>query len=208
MPTDFKNYDFIVREIDSNSPIFYNAIESGGCSNIKYEEYLFSPGNTPDSKNNNYIKTLPISNWVCLSSDTAYSNGYDRSMNERIVYSKSESLWIKVNNKKLDIIPSGFNRVYKSLRLYNIKSKNAKGYVVFDKNLTKDDKNTYKNADELISFCLVQDSTYSALCGSGSITSTSGEIPYILKSIESMEIGLGNKLNEKPSTGTARLLTK
>lgn len=118
-------------------------------------------------------------------------------MNEKIVYSRSKSLWVKANNKKSDIIPSDQDGAYKSLRLYNIKAKNAEGYVVFDENITKDDKETYKNAKELVSFCLVQKSTYSALCGSGSLASDSSQIPYILKTFESMEIGLGNKANEK-----------
>uniref|UniRef100_UPI001EDBEB32 hypothetical protein n=1 Tax=Buttiauxella sp. S19-1 TaxID=941430 RepID=UPI001EDBEB32 len=152
--------------------------------------------NKTNKEYNDSTDRFPVNSWVCLSSDTVYSNGYDRSINERIVYSRSKSLWIKVNNKKFDIIPSNKDGPYKLLTLYNIKAKNAKGYVVFDGNLTKDDKDTYKNAGGVISFCLVQDSTYIALCGSGSLAPDSGRIPYVLKTLESMEIGLGNKEND------------
>lgn len=48
----------------------------------------------------------------------------------------------------------------------------------------------------MVSFCLVQDSTYSALCGSGSLASDSGQVPYLSKTLESMQIGLGNKVND------------
>lgn len=197
MPADFDGDNFISREINDNSSVSYNTAESSGCSIVKFKEYMASPKNTVSTEGNNPANTFPVKVWVCLSSDTVYSNGYDRSMNEKIVYSKSKSLWVKVNNKKSDIIPSDQDGPYKSLKLYNIKAKNAKGYVVFDENITKDDKEFYKNAKELVSFCLVQDSTYNALCGSGSIASDSSQIPYLLKTFESMEIGLDNKVNEK-----------
>lgn len=197
MPADFNGDNYIARAINDNSSFSYNAVESSGCSVIKFKEYRTSPKNKVSAEENNPANTFHVNAWVCLSSDTVYSNGYDRSMNEKIVYSRSKSLWVKANNKKSDIIPSDQNGPYKSLKLYNIKAKNAEGYVVFDENITKDDKETYKNAKELVSFCLVQKSTYSALCGSGSLASDSSQIPYILKTFESMKIGLGNKVNEK-----------
>lgn len=197
MPADFNSDNFIAREINDNSSISYNIAESSGCSVIKFKEYRLSPKNKVSAEENNPTNTFPVNTWVCLSSDTVYSNGYDRSMNEKIVYSRNKSLWVKANNKKSEIIPSDQDGPYKSLKLYNIKAKNAEGYVVFDENITKDDKETYKNAKKLVSFCLVQDSTYSALCGSGSLASDSSQIPYVLKTFESMEIGLDNKVNEK-----------
>lgn len=197
IPSDFNSDKFIVREINDNSSVSYNTVESSGCSNIKFKEYESSSKNKVNTESDNSADTFPVNTWVCLSSDTIYGNGYDRSMNERIVYSRSKSLWVKENNKKSDIIPSDQDGPYKPLKLYNIKAKNTKGYVVFDENLTKDDKETYKNAKELVSFCVVQDSTYNALCGSGSLASDSGLIPYVLKTLESMEIGLNNKVNEK-----------
>ncbi|WPA29247.1 hypothetical protein R1Q26_05880 [Klebsiella quasipneumoniae] len=196
MPSDFQSDNFVMREIDDTSPVPYNTVESSGCSNIKYKEYIFSSESQNNKTDNTSIGKFPVDSWVCLSSDTVYNSGYDRSMNERIIFSKNKSSWIKVNNNKADIIPSDQDAPYKPLKLYNIKAKNAKGYVVFDENLTQDDKKTYKNARELISFCLVQDSTYSALCGSGSLTADSGQIPYVLKTLESMEIGLNNKVND------------
>jgi hypothetical protein len=197
MPSGFKNDSFVMREINDTSPISYNTAESSGCSNIKYKEYIFPSDNKNDKEDNPSIGKFPVDSWVCLSSDTVYNSGYNRSMNEQIIYSKNNSSWIKVNNKKSDMVPSDQDGPYRSLKLYNIKAKNAKGYVVFDENLTRDDKDTYKNAGELISFCLVQDSTYSALCGSGSLKADSGQIPYVLKTLESMEIGLNNKVNNK-----------
>lgn len=197
MPSDFNSDNFIAREINDNSSVSYNTAESSGCSIIKFKEYRASPKNKISAEGNNPTDTFPVNTWVCLSSDTVYSNGYDRSMNEKIVYSRSKSLWVKANNKKSEIISSDQDGPYKSLKLYNIKAKNAEGYIVFDENITKNDKETYKNAKELVSFCLVQDSTYSALCGSGGLASDSSQIPYILKTFESMEIGLDNKVNEK-----------
>lgn len=197
MPADFNGNNFIAREINDNSPVSYNAAESNGCSIIKFKEYMISPKNKLSVGENNPANTFPVNTWICLSSDTVYSNGYDRGMNEKIVYSRSKSLWVKAYNKKTEIIPSDQDGPYKSLKLYNIKAKNAAGYVVFDENITKDDKETYKNAKELVSFCLVQDSTYCALCGSGSLDSDSSQIPYVLKTFKSMEIGLDNKVNEK-----------
>lgn len=197
MPADFSGDSFIVREINDDSSVSYNTAESSGCSIVKFKEYRSSSKNKVSAEENNPNNTFPVNTWVCLSSDTVYSNGYDRSMNEKIVYSRSKFLWIKENNKKSDIIPSDQDGPYKSLKLYNIKAKNAEGYVVFDENITKDDKETYKNAKELVSFCLVRDSTYSALCGSGNLAADSSQIPYLLKTFESMEIGLDNKVNGK-----------
>lgn len=197
MPADFNGANFIAREINDNSSASYNTAESSGCSIIKFKEYRASPKNKVSVEENNPANTFPVNAWVCLSSDTVYSNGYDRSMNEKIVYSRSKSSWVKAKNKKSDIIPSDQDRPYKPLKLYNIKAKNAQGYVVFDENITKDDKEVYKNAKELVSFCLVKKSIYSALCGSGSLASDSSQTPYMLKTFESMEIGLGNKVNEK-----------
>ncbi|WP_300000947.1 hypothetical protein [uncultured Cedecea sp.] len=201
MPADFNDDNFIAREINDNSSVSYNTAESGGCSIIKFKEYRSSPKNTVSTEGKNPANTFPVNTWVCLSSDTVYNNGYDRSMNEKIIYSKSKYSWVKVNNKKSDIILSDQDGPYKPLKLYNIKAKNAKGYVVFDENITKDNKGTYKNAKELVSFCLVQDSTYNALCGLGSLASDSNQIPYVLKTLESMEIGLDNKVNEKILNG-------
>lgn len=100
--------------------------------------------------------------------------------------------------------PKHYNFISLILRCSH--AKNAEGYVVFDENITKDDKETYKNAKELVSFCLVQDSTNSALCGSGGLASDSSQIPYILKVFESMEIGLDNKANEKMLNGSNKFI--
>lgn len=202
MPADFNGDNFIAREINENSSVSYNTVESSGCNIIKFKEYRTSSNNKASTEENNPANRFPVNTWVCLSSDTVYNNGYDRSMNEKIVYSRSKSLWVKANNKKSEIISSDQDGPYKSLKLYNIKAKNAEGYVVFDENITKDDKKIYKNAKELVSFCLVQDSTYSALCGSGNLSSDSSQIPYVLKTFESMEIGLDNKVNEKMLNGS------
>ena len=197
VPADFNSDNFIARKIDDHSLVVYNTIESGGCSIITFKEYRDSSKNKISAEDNTLANTFFVNSWVCLSSNTVYSSGYDRSMNEKIVYSRRKSLWVKENNKKPDIINSDQNGPYKSLKLYNIKSKNAKGYVVFDENITRDDIETYKIKKELFSFCLVQDSTYNALCGSGSLDQGSSQIPYVLKTIESMKIGLNNKVNEK-----------
>lgn len=197
MPADFNGDSFIENEINETSAVSYNTVESSGCSNIKFKEYGPSNIGKANTVDNSPAEKFPVNSWVCLSSDTVYGTGYDRSMDERVVYSKSKFLWVKEKNKKSDTIPSDQDGPYKPLKLYNIKAKNTKGYVVFDENFTKDDKETNKNTNVLVSFCLVQDSTYSALCGSGSLASDSGQIPYLLKSLESMEIGLDNKVNEK-----------
>lgn len=55
-----------------------------------------------------------------------------------------------------------------------------------------------KRGEKNLSFCLIQNQSYSAFCGSGSIIGEENgkEIdftPYMLKSLETVEIGLPEK---------------
>jgi len=95
IPADFDSDSFTVNEINEASAVSYNTVESSGCSNIEYKEYVSSNKNKINTKDSNSGDKFPVNSWACLSSDTVYGNGYDRSMNERVVYSKSKSLWVK-----------------------------------------------------------------------------------------------------------------
>jgi hypothetical protein len=84
------------------------------------------------------------------------------------------------------------------LELYNIRSVNARGYAVINRNIPLEEKK--KGVKKRLSFCLIQNHSYSAFCGFGSIINVvdGKEIdftPYMLKSLETVEIGLSEKSN-------------
>ncbi|MDH1169356.1 hypothetical protein [Pantoea agglomerans] len=80
------------------------------------------------------------------------------------------------------------------LDLYNIRSVNARGYAVIDRNIPLQEKK--KGLKKSLSFCLIRDEA--AFCGSGSmINLVDGKevdfTPYMLKSLETVEMGLPEK---------------
>lgn len=84
------------------------------------------------------------------------------------------------------------------VELYNIQSVNGHGYAVIDSNIPLREKQ--KGVRKNLSFCLIQNESYSAFCGSGSIIDEENgkEIDftsYMLRSLETVEIGLPEKSN-------------
>ncbi|MTH48546.1 hypothetical protein GJV78_20295 [Escherichia alba] len=74
-----------------------------------------------------------------------------------------------------------------------------RGYAVVNYNITDYDREVYKNKEikKIISFCLINGQD--ALCGSGDAgVNINGKnidlTPYILKSLESVEMGIANPL--------------
>jgi len=81
------------------------------------------------------------------------------------------------------------------LKLYNISSVNAKGFLVIDQNITRYDKSRFDDANlkKKFRFCMIGNEA--ALCGDGNLISNidGKEIdftPYLLKSLESMELSV------------------
>lgn len=82
------------------------------------------------------------------------------------------------------------------LELYNIRSVNARGYAVIDSNIPLEEKK--KGVKKKLSFCLIQNQSYSAFCGSRLMLVYGKDIdspPYMLKSLETVEMGLPEKSN-------------
>lgn len=152
-------------------------------------------------------KEYPQSNvWLCLYAVDVIDNGYGpgQAITEKIYFDKKTELWKK---KKYTLSKEGTQRsleVYgiknlsklQPLALYNIQSVNAKGYAVVNSNIPLREK--HKGVKKKLSFCLIQNQSYFALCGSGSmIDLVDGEevdfTPYMLKSLETVEMGLPEK---------------
>lgn len=146
--------------------------------------------------------------WLCLYAVDVIHDGYgpNRSLAEKVYFDKKTGLWKK---KKYILSKEGTQRsleVYgiKSLselqpvELYNIQSVNARGYAVINRNIPQQEKK--KGMKKSLSFCLIQNQSYFAFCGSGSmINLVNGKevdfTPYMLKSLETVEMGLPEKPN-------------
>lgn len=146
--------------------------------------------------------------WLCLYAVDVIHDGYgpNRSLAEKVYFDKKTGLWKK---KKYILSKEGTQRsleVYgiKSLselqpvELYNIQSVNARGYAVINRNIPQQEKK--KGMKKNLSFCLIQNQSYFAFCGSGSmINLVNGKevdfTPYMLKSLETVEMGLPEKPN-------------
>lgn len=196
-PMGFDENKFSLKMIGEYSYFPYNTVENSGCSNVLYKDY---PLDVHDG-NINSPMVLSIKRLVCVFSNGVYEDGYDRkSMAERVVYSKSRELWIKIKQKKSKL-SNGYKSIpYKEIELYNIESRNSRGFAVVNENITDSDRDSYKKQElkKVVSFCLIKGQD--ALCGSGDlIVKVEGKdvdlTSYILKSLESMEIGVDNPLN-------------
>lgn len=153
-------------------------------------------------------KYPPSGPWLCLFSVDVIRNGYGpgQALPEKIYLDKKTGLWKK---KKHPLSREGTERSLEfygikslnelqPLELYNIQSVNARGYAVINRNIPLQEKQ--KGVKKNLSFCLIQNQSYSAFCGSGSIIDEENgkEIdftPYMLKSLETVEIGLPEKSN-------------
>ena len=145
--------------------------------------------------------------WLCLYAVDVIHDGYGpgQALPEKVYFDKKTERWKK---KKYLLSKEGTQRsleVYgiknlselQPLELYNIRSVNARGYAVIDSNLPlEEQKKVVKNN---LSFCLMQNQSYSAFCGSRPmLVDGKKEVDftlYMLKSLETVEIGLPEKSN-------------
>ncbi|SFN84036.1 hypothetical protein SAMN05428971_2277 [Candidatus Pantoea varia] len=151
-------------------------------------------------------KYPPSASWLCLFAVDVISNGYGpgQALPEKVYLDKKTGLWKK---KKYIFSKKGTQRsleVYgikslselEPLELYNIRSVNARGYAVVNRNIPLEEKK--KGVKKKLSFCLIQNQSYSAFCGFGSIINlVDGKevdfTPYMLKSLETVEMDLPEK---------------
>ena len=181
---------------------YYNSISSNSgnssCDNISFKS--FYPPEYISSK----IKNPPFNTWFCLYAVDVIHDGYGpgRALPEKIYFDKKTSVWKK---KKYTLSREGTLRSLElygikslnnlqSVELYNIQSVNASGYAVIDSNIPLQEKQ--KGVKKILSFCLIRDE--GAFCGSGSmINLVDGKevdfTPYMLKSLETVEMGLPEK---------------
>ncbi|MDZ7320915.1 hypothetical protein N4G41_04630 [Kosakonia sacchari] len=150
----------------------------------------------------------PSGPWLCLFPVDVIRDGYGpgRSLSEKVYFDKKTGLWKKKKytlsrestQRSLEVYGIKSLSELQPLELYNIQSVNGRGYAVIDSNIPLREKQ--KGVKKNLSFCLIQNQSYSAFCGSGSIIDeyNGKEIdftPYMLKSLETVEMGLPEKSN-------------
>ncbi|WP_419963228.1 hypothetical protein [Pantoea vagans] len=151
-------------------------------------------------------KYPPAASWLCLFPVDVINDGYgpNRSLAEKVYLDKKTDRWKKkkyIRNRKetqrsLNVYGIKSLSELKPLKLFNIQSVNARGYAVIDSNIPLEEKQ--KGVKKRLSFCLIQNHSYSAFCGFGSmINLVDGKevdfTPYMLKSLETVEMGLPAK---------------
>ena len=149
-------------------------------------------------------KYPPSASWLCLFPVDVIKDGYgpNRSLTEKVYFDKKTDLWKKKKynrnreetSRSLDVYGIKSLSELQPLELYNIRFVNAHGYAVIDRNIPLQEKR--KGVKKRLSFCLVRDEA--AFCGSGSMLNLVDEkdidfTPYMLKSLETVEIGLPEK---------------
>ena len=181
---------------------YYDAISSNSgnnsCDNIFFKN--FYPPEYISSK----IKYPPFDTWFCWFSVDVIHDGYgpNRSLAEKVYFDKKTEQWKKKKynrnreetRRSLDVYGIKSLSELQPLDLYNIRSVNARGYAVIDRNIPLQEKK--KGLKKSLSFCLIRDEA--AFCGSGSmINLVDGKevdfTPYMLKSLETVEMGLPEK---------------
>ncbi|AYN29017.1 hypothetical protein D8682_19735 [Buttiauxella sp. 3AFRM03] len=194
IPDRFSDLSFYQKTVDRYDYL----ADTAGCGTVSLK--LFYP-----PEHNKYPPSGQTP-WLCLYSVDVTNNGYgpDQVLPEKVYLDEKTGLWEK---KKYTLSKESTKRsqeVYgiKSLselqpvELYNIQSVNARGYAVIDSNIPLWEKK--KGVKKYISFCLIQNQSYSAFCGSRSmINIVDGKevdfTPYMLKSLETIEMGLPEK---------------
>ncbi|EEQ0429580.1 hypothetical protein HCU92_004505, partial [Salmonella enterica subsp. enterica serovar Kentucky] len=154
--------------------------------------YFFLNENIKDLNDKNHVydpEFYPITLWSCSYSREVYDVGEYGSHIQHIVFDKNKKIWV------IDDDATKTNNEFKPSVLYNISSVNAQGFLIIDENISEMDKTIYEddNIKKKFYFCMIDGSH--ALCGAGSlIRKIDNQLidftPYILKSLESMEIGV------------------
>ncbi|ROR15278.1 hypothetical protein [Erwinia sp. JUb26] len=196
VPPDFNRNNFY---------IYYNEITSGGyggrsCGYVSFEN--FYPPEYTASK----IKRPPFDPWLCLYALDVIHNGYgpDRVLPEEVYFDKKTGIWKKKKytlskestRNSLDVYGIKSLNELQPLELYNIRSVNTRGYAVIDSNIPLRKKKI--GVKKSLSFCLIRDGA--AFCGTGSMINLVDDkevdfTPYMLKSLETVEMGLPEKSN-------------
>lgn len=191
VPSDFNKDDF-----DN----YYNEVSTAGYGGRSCG-YVFFNNFYPPEYTASKIKSPPFNTWLCLFSVDVISDGYgpNRSLAEKVYLDKKMDLWKKKKynqnreetRRSLDVYGIKSLSELQPLELYNIRSVNARGYVVIDRNIPLQEKK--KGVKKSLTFCLIRDEA--AFCGSGSmINLVDGKevdfTPYMLKSLETVEMGL------------------
>ena len=146
--------------------------------------------------------------WFCLYAVDVIRDGYgpNRSLTEKVFFDKKTGLWKKKKynrnreetQRSLDVYGIKNPKKLQPVELYNIQSVNTRGYAVIDRNIPQQEKK--KGVKKKMSFCLIQNQSYFSFCGSGSMIDLVDRkeidfTPYMLKSLETVEIGLPEKPN-------------
>ncbi|MCK1970391.1 hypothetical protein ACP26F_15755 [Franconibacter pulveris 1160] len=183
----------------------YNAITNSGCGDVTFKDFTPEPYRSQkDKKNNPVYKGITF--WVCDFENTVKEDGFGpgRLLPEKVYFDKKSGTWKKKkyhlskDETKESLRRYGISNIsdLQPVALYNIESVNAKGYAVINSNIPKEDRD-HGVKGKTISFCLMHDGD--ALCGSGPMVYTfDGKdvdfSPYVLKSLETIEMGLPSNL--------------
>lgn len=195
IPSDFRNDRF------AN---YYNGISSNSgnssCDKISFKNFY------PPEYSTLKIKRPPFNTWLCLFAVDVTHDGYGpgRALPEKVYFDKKTGVWKKEKytlskestQRSLEFYGIKSLNKLQPVELYNIQSVNASGYAVIDSNISLQEKQ--KGMKKSLSFCLIRDEA--AFCGSGSmINLVDGKevdfTPYMLKSLETVEMGLPEKSN-------------
>ena len=193
IPSDFERDRFVN---------YYNGISSysgnSSCDKISFKNFY------PPEYTTLKIKRPPFNTWLCLFAIDITHDGYGpgQVLPERVYLDKKTGQWEKKKytlsrestQRSLDVYGIKSLSELQPLDLYNIQSVNAWGYAVINRNIPLREKQ--KGVKKKLSFCLIRDEA--AFCGSGSmINLVDGKevdfTPYMLKSLETVEMGLPEK---------------
>lgn len=175
----------------------YDYLADTGCGIVSLK--LFYP-----PEHNKYPPSGP-SPWLCLFSVDVIHDGYgpNRSLAEKVYFDKKTEQWKKKKynlnreetQRSLDVYGIKSLSELQPLELYNIRSVNARGYAVIDSNIPLEEKK--KGVKKKLSFCLMQNQSYSAFCGSRPmLVDGKKEVdftPFMLKSLETVKMDLPEK---------------
>ncbi|MGM1100721.1 DUF943 family protein [Salmonella enterica subsp. enterica serovar Paratyphi A] len=191
LPDKLSESKYSVRMLRIDARIDYR-VETPECKNVKFNDYFFLNENIKDLNDKNHVydpEFYPITLWSCSYSREVYDVGEYGSHIQHIVFDKNKNIWV------IDDDATKTNNEFKPSFLYNISSVNAQGFLIIDENISEMDKTIYEddNIKKKFYFCMIDGSH--ALCGAGSlIRKIDNQLidftPYILKSLESMEIGV------------------
>jgi hypothetical protein len=204
MPDNFSKDHFVINKLEREYGD-YNFVTNGGCGDVTFKDFTPEPYRSQKDKKNSPVYK-GITSWVCDLENTVKEDGFGpgRLLPEKVYFDKKSGNWKKKkyhlskDETKESLRRYGISNIsdLEPVVVYNIESVNAKGYAVINSNIPKEDRD-HGVKGKTISFCLMHDGD--ALCGSGPMVYTfDGKdvdfSPYVLKSLETIEMGLPAKL--------------